>query len=62
MHNGDRMLQQQIQQQPEKYKADLNLSASQSAGLGTLFGEILTNPLAGSLLGNVFNIPYPPKG
>ncbi len=44
----------------EKYKADLNLTAAQSAGLGTLFGEILTNPLAGSLLGNVFNIPYPP--
>lgn len=46
----------------EKYKADLNLSATQSAGLGKLFGEILTNPLAGSLLGGVFNIPYPPSG
>ena len=41
--------------------ADLNLTAAQSAGLGTLFGEIQTNPLAGSLLGNVFNIPYPPS-
>jgi len=45
----------------EKYKADLKLSETQSAGLGSLIGEILTNPLAGSLLGGVFDIPYPPS-
>jgi len=38
----------------EKYKADLNLSEAQSIGLGSLFGEILTNPLAGTMLGSVF--------
>ena len=46
----------EIEAKMEMYKSDLNLSAAQSAGLGTLFGEILTNPLAGSFMGRMFGI------